>query len=105
MNNGTLTLANVTVSQNLASHGGGLDLNDGLTTIVNSTIVSNTADIGSAIRNSVGADVIVVHRKGGAVSPGVPEQSILDRGKRVILSSEKGTSLPFGAATHIDSTS
>ncbi|WP_172297137.1 CaiB/BaiF CoA-transferase family protein [Pseudoruegeria sp. HB172150] len=32
----------------------------------------------------LGADVIVVHRKGGAVTPGMPERSILDRGKRSI---------------------
>lgn len=33
----------------------------------------------------MGADVIKVQRPGGAVSPGVPERSILDRGKRSIL--------------------
>lgn len=32
----------------------------------------------------LGADVIVVHRKGGNATPGVPEKSILDRGKRSI---------------------
>lgn len=32
----------------------------------------------------LGADVIVIHRKGGAVTPGMPERSILDRGKRSI---------------------
>ncbi|MDU8929821.1 CaiB/BaiF CoA-transferase family protein [Alisedimentitalea sp. MJ-SS2] len=32
----------------------------------------------------LGAEVIVVHRKGGAATPGMPEQSILDRGKRSI---------------------
>lgn len=32
----------------------------------------------------LGADVIVVHRKGGAVTPGMPENSLLDRGKRSI---------------------
>lgn len=32
----------------------------------------------------LGADVIVVHRKGGAVTPGMPEKAILDRGKRSI---------------------
>ena len=32
----------------------------------------------------LGADVICVHRKGGTVPPGMPEQSILDRGKRSI---------------------
>lgn len=32
----------------------------------------------------LGADVIVVHRKGGAVTPGMPERSLLDRGKRSI---------------------
>ena len=28
----------------------------------------------------MGADVICVHRKGGAVTPGMPERSLLDRG-------------------------
>ncbi|MDF0600622.1 CaiB/BaiF CoA-transferase family protein [Psychromarinibacter sp. C21-152] len=32
----------------------------------------------------LGADVIVIHRKDGAVTPGMPERSILDRGKRSI---------------------
>jgi crotonobetainyl-CoA:carnitine CoA-transferase CaiB-like acyl-CoA transferase len=32
----------------------------------------------------LGADVIVVHRKGGNATPGVPERSVLDRGKRSI---------------------
>lgn len=32
----------------------------------------------------LGADVIVVHRKGGNPTPGVPERSVLDRGKRSI---------------------
>lgn len=32
----------------------------------------------------MGADVICVHRKGGGVTPGMPERSILDRGKRSI---------------------
>ena len=32
----------------------------------------------------LGADVITVHRKGGAVTPGMPEKSLLDRGKRSI---------------------
>lgn len=32
----------------------------------------------------MGADVICVHRKGGAVTPGMPESSLLDRGKRSI---------------------
>lgn len=32
----------------------------------------------------LGADVICVHRKGGTVTPGMPEHSILDRGKRSI---------------------
>lgn len=32
----------------------------------------------------LGADVIVAHRKGGPVTPGVPDRSILDRGKRSI---------------------
>lgn len=32
----------------------------------------------------LGADVIVVHRKGGAVTPGMPDQPLLDRGKRSI---------------------
>lgn len=32
----------------------------------------------------LGADVIVVHRKGGAATPGMPTQSVLDRGKRSI---------------------
>ncbi len=32
----------------------------------------------------LGADVIVVHRKGGGVTPGMPEKSLLDRGKRSI---------------------
>ncbi|WP_171175638.1 CaiB/BaiF CoA-transferase family protein [Ruegeria sp. HKCCD8929] len=32
----------------------------------------------------LGADVIVIHRKGGAVTPGMPERSLLDRGKRSI---------------------
>lgn len=32
----------------------------------------------------LGADVITVHRKGGAITPGMPERSLLDRGKRSI---------------------
>ena len=32
----------------------------------------------------LGADVIVVHRKGGAPLPGMPERSLIDRGKRSI---------------------
>ena len=32
----------------------------------------------------LGADVIVIHRKGGGVTPGMPERAILDRGKRSI---------------------
>ncbi|WP_170751960.1 CaiB/BaiF CoA transferase family protein [Ruegeria lacuscaerulensis] len=32
----------------------------------------------------MGADVITIHRKGGAGTPGMPEQSVLDRGKRSI---------------------
>ncbi|MEX0348849.1 MAG: CaiB/BaiF CoA transferase family protein [Paracoccaceae bacterium] len=32
----------------------------------------------------LGADVIVIHRKGGSPSPGQPERSLLDRGKRSI---------------------
>ncbi|MDQ2090523.1 CaiB/BaiF CoA transferase family protein [Marimonas arenosa] len=32
----------------------------------------------------LGADVIVVHRKGGNPTPGVPDRSVLDRGKRSI---------------------
>jgi len=32
----------------------------------------------------MGADVICVHRKGGGVTPGMPERSLLDRGKRSI---------------------
>ncbi|WP_298806696.1 CaiB/BaiF CoA-transferase family protein [uncultured Lentibacter sp.] len=32
----------------------------------------------------MGADVIVVHRKGGTPAPGLPERSVLDRGKRSI---------------------
>ncbi len=32
----------------------------------------------------MGADVITVHRKGQAVTPGMPERSVLDRGKRSI---------------------
>lgn len=32
----------------------------------------------------LGADVICVHRKGGTAAPGMPERSILDRGKRSI---------------------
>ncbi|CUJ99952.1 Succinyl-CoA:(R)-benzylsuccinate CoA-transferase subunit BbsE [Ruegeria denitrificans] len=32
----------------------------------------------------MGADVITIHRKGQAVTPGMPERSVLDRGKRSI---------------------
>lgn len=32
----------------------------------------------------LGADVITIHRKGGSVTPGMPERSVLDRGKRSI---------------------
>jgi len=32
----------------------------------------------------LGAEVIVIHRKGGAVTPGAPKKSLLDRGKRSI---------------------
>ncbi|WP_298850833.1 CaiB/BaiF CoA-transferase family protein [uncultured Ruegeria sp.] len=32
----------------------------------------------------MGADVITIHRKGGTATPGMPERSLLDRGKRSI---------------------
>lgn len=32
----------------------------------------------------LGADVITIHRKGGAATPGMPDRSLLDRGKRSI---------------------
>ena len=32
----------------------------------------------------LGADVITIHRKGQAVTPGMPDRSLLDRGKRSI---------------------
>ncbi|WP_419740502.1 CaiB/BaiF CoA transferase family protein [Ruegeria sp.] len=32
----------------------------------------------------LGADVITIHRKGGSVTPGMPERSVLNRGKRSI---------------------
>ncbi len=32
----------------------------------------------------MGADIITIHRKGSAVTPGMPERSLLDRGKRSI---------------------
>ncbi len=32
----------------------------------------------------LGADVVTIHRKGGAVTPGMPDRSVLDRGKRSI---------------------
>ena len=32
----------------------------------------------------LGADVIVVHRKNGRPAPGMPERSVIDRGKRSI---------------------
>lgn len=32
----------------------------------------------------LGADVITIHRKGGPATPGMPDRSILDRGKRSI---------------------
>lgn len=32
----------------------------------------------------LGADVITIHRKGGSVTPGMPDRSVLDRGKRSI---------------------
>ncbi|NVO57844.1 CoA transferase [Rhodobacteraceae bacterium B1Z28] len=32
----------------------------------------------------LGADVVTIHRKGGGVTPGMPERSVLDRGKRSI---------------------
>lgn len=32
----------------------------------------------------LGADVITIHRKGGPITPGMPERSLLDRGKRSI---------------------
>ncbi|SPJ27763.1 CaiB/BaiF CoA transferase family protein [Falsiruegeria mediterranea] len=38
----------------------------------------------SMLLADLGADVIVVHRKGGAVTPGMPDRSLLDRGKRSI---------------------
>lgn len=38
----------------------------------------------SMLLADLGADVICVHRKGGSPAPGMPEQSILDRGKRSI---------------------
>lgn len=32
----------------------------------------------------LGADVVVIHRKGGSLTPGVPPQAVIDRGKRSI---------------------
>ena len=32
----------------------------------------------------LGADVVTIHRKGQHAAPGMPEQSVLDRGKRSI---------------------
>lgn len=32
----------------------------------------------------MGADVVTIHRKGGTVTPGMPDRSLLDRGKRSI---------------------
>ncbi|WP_170332563.1 CaiB/BaiF CoA transferase family protein [Ruegeria arenilitoris] len=40
----------------------------------------------------LGADVITIHRKGGTVTPGMPERSLLDRGKRSIALDLKDTS-------------
>ena len=39
----------------------------------------------------LGADVITIHRKGGAATPGMPDRSILDRGKRSIELDLKNT--------------
>lgn len=42
------------------------------------------APFASMLLADLGADVIVVHRKGGAVTPGMPKKALLDRGKRSI---------------------
>ena len=42
------------------------------------------APFASMMLADLGADVIVVHRKNGAPAPGMPEQSLIDRGKRSI---------------------
>lgn len=42
------------------------------------------APFASMMLADLGADVIVVHRKNGASAPGMPERSLLDRGKRSI---------------------
>ena len=42
------------------------------------------APFASMMLADLGADVIVVHRKNGARAPGMPERSLLDRGKRSI---------------------
>lgn len=39
---------------------------------------------GAMLLADLGADVITIHRKGGAATPGMPERSLLDRGKRSI---------------------
>lgn len=39
---------------------------------------------GAMFLADLGADVITIHRKGGATTPGMPERSLLDRGKRSI---------------------
>lgn len=39
----------------------------------------------------LGADVITIHRKSGGVTPGMPERSVLDRGKRSIALDLKDT--------------
>lgn len=39
----------------------------------------------------LGADVITIHRKGGAVTQGMPDRSVLDRGKRSIALDLKNT--------------
>jgi len=42
------------------------------------------APFAGMLLSDMGAEVIVVHRKGGKTAPGMPERSVLDRGKRSI---------------------
>jgi hypothetical protein len=59
LNEGTLTLNNVTVSGNRASYGGGIDNNGGTLTVENATVSGNFAAEGAGIYNNDSGTLLV----------------------------------------------